>query len=78
MSHPATGESIRSSVILQHFAIAVQLLPQIYFLLLTARHLAAQLWQSALSCTQDAVGDDSADQVCCSFFGDGTANNGET
>lgn len=26
---------------------------------------------------KDAVGDDSADQVCCSFFGDGTANNGQ-
>ena len=26
---------------------------------------------------QDALKDDSANQVCCSFFGDGTANNGK-
>ena len=42
------------------------------------QHSVSAPLMSPLCSVQEVLGDETADQVCCSFFGDGTCNVGES
>lgn len=44
----------------------------------TLQHSVFAPLMSPLCSVQEVLGDETADQVCCSFFGDGTCNVGES